>query len=48
MVSRRTKQLFYFVAAPLLWANAFLYRAFRAPAKGNIKLHLGPRAEKLY
>lgn len=42
MLSRRAKSTFYAVAGPLMALNGFLYRRFRAPRNGTLKVHLGP------
>jgi predicted SAM-dependent methyltransferase len=42
VLSRRAKAAFYVAAGPLMRANAVLYRLFRAPRSGLVKVHLGP------
>ena len=42
MLSRNKKEAFYTLAGPLMKLNGFLYRKFRAPNSGKIKVHLGP------
>ena len=42
MLSRNAKITFYQFAGPLMRLNGMFYRRFRAPAKGNIRVHLGP------
>ena len=42
MLSRKAKATFYKVAGPLMKINGGLYRHFRAPRKGVLKVHLGP------
>jgi len=42
MISRRAKALFYLGAAPLMRANGALYRLFRAPRRGPVRVQLGP------
>jgi SAM-dependent methyltransferase len=42
MISRSAKALFFQVAAPIMRLNGALYRRFRAPRKGLVKVHLGP------
>jgi predicted SAM-dependent methyltransferase len=42
MLSRRAKATFYLCAAPLMTINGQIYRWFRAPRTGNVKVHLGP------
>ncbi len=41
MISRRTKELYYWFASPLMWLNAQAYKAFRQPS-GSLSVHLGP------
>ena len=41
MLSRNAKATFYKVAGPLMRINGFIYRNFRAPTKGHLKVHLG-------
>ena len=47
MLSRQAKSTFYLVAGPLMRINGFIYRYFRSPKKGNLRVHLGP-GEKNY
>jgi SAM-dependent methyltransferase len=42
MLSRRAKATFYIAASPLMRVNGILYRRFRAPRNGLVKVHLGP------
>lgn len=42
MLSRKAKATFYAVAGPLMKINGIIYRYFRAPNKGELKVHLGP------
>lgn len=42
MLSRRAKSIYYLFAAPLMTVNGFLYRHFRAPRDGAVRVHLGP------
>ncbi len=42
MLSRRAKATFYAAAGPLMRVNAILYKAFRAPRSGELRVHLGP------
>ncbi|MCE0497495.1 MAG: class I SAM-dependent methyltransferase [Methylacidiphilales bacterium] len=42
MMKRGYKRLFYFLSSPLLKANGFFHRCFRAPRRGCIKVQLGP------
>lgn len=42
MISRKAKATFYQVFGPLMGLNGFVYRHFRAPKKGNLRVHLGP------
>ena len=41
-ISGKFKQLFYLFSAPLTRINAAIYRNFRVPRQGAVKLHLGP------
>ncbi len=41
-MKRDHKQMFYSLCGPLMRLNGLLYRAFRAPAEGTVKVHLGP------
>ncbi len=45
MLSRQVKDTFYKFASPLMRVNGFLYKNFRAPKKGTLKVHLGPGQE---
>lgn len=42
MLSRKAKAAFYALAGPLMTVNGWLYKSFRAPRKGPLKVHLGP------
>lgn len=42
MISRRQKALFYAVTNPLMRLNGVVYRTFRAPRDGTVRVHLGP------
>lgn len=46
MLSRRAKATFYRVAGPLMQINGWIYRYFRAPKTGDVKVHLGPGQER--
>jgi len=42
MITRQAKLSFYAVAGPFMRINGYLYRQFRAPKKGTVRVHLGP------
>jgi predicted SAM-dependent methyltransferase len=42
MMSREAKAAFYAFAGPIMRMNAHLYRRFRAPRYGLLRVHLGP------
>ncbi|MDR3416932.1 MAG: methyltransferase domain-containing protein [Nevskia sp.] len=42
MLARNTKAAFYTVAGPMMRTNGILFRRFRAPRSGDLKVHLGP------
>jgi SAM-dependent methyltransferase len=42
MLSRRAKAAFYAAAGPLMRLNGWLYRSWRAPRGGTVRVHLGP------
>ncbi len=42
MLSRNVKIAFYFCLGPAMKLNGSLYRVFRAPRSGLVKVHLGP------
>lgn len=42
MLSRGTRELFYGVTGPPMRINGWIYRNFRAPRTGVVKVHLGP------
>ena len=42
MLTRKAKELFYVCCGPLLKINGMMYRWFRAPKSGQVKVHLGP------
>ncbi len=42
MLSRQAKAAFFAVTGPLMAANGFIYRHFRAPREGTTRVHLGP------
>jgi predicted SAM-dependent methyltransferase len=42
MISRTSKAAFYSVAGPFMRLNGAIYRWFRAPKDGIVKVHLGP------
>ncbi len=42
MMNRRTKATFFLVAGPLMKINGMIYRRFRAPKRGELKVQLGP------
>lgn len=42
MLSRQAKAAFFAVTGPLMVANGFIYRHFRAPRDGINRVHLGP------
>lgn len=46
MMSRKAKEVFYVLAGPLMRGNAILFRYFRAPKSGLVKVHLGPGQKK--
>jgi len=46
MISRQTKKLFYKIMRLPMKCNGVLYRNFRAPRKGVVKVHLGPGQKK--
>jgi predicted SAM-dependent methyltransferase len=46
MISRSAKALFFQIAAPLMRLNGTIYRRFRAPKSGVVKVHLGPGQAK--
>jgi predicted SAM-dependent methyltransferase len=47
MLSRAAKEFFYRIAGPLMRANAYIYRTFRAPSDSRpLKAHLGPGQRK--
>ena len=45
MLSRSAKAAFFAAASPFMRANAWLYRALRAPRAGTVRVHLGPGQE---
>ena len=42
MISHKKKLFYYLAAGPFLKLNGILYRIFRAPKEGLVKVHLGP------
>jgi SAM-dependent methyltransferase len=46
MLSRRMKEAFYILTGPVMLVNGFLYRQFRAPRTGHVRVHLGPGVDK--
>lgn len=42
MISRELKSLFYVALGVPMRFNSILYKAFRAPTSGQVKVHLGP------
>ena len=42
MLSRGAKEAFYRVAGPIMTVNGMVYRGFRAPRAGQVKVQLGP------
>jgi SAM-dependent methyltransferase len=42
MLNRNVKAAYFTVAGPIMSANGRLYRRFRAPKAGDLKVHLGP------
>jgi predicted SAM-dependent methyltransferase len=46
MISRQLKGLFYAVMYYPMRVNAWIYRQFRAPRSGVVKVHLGPGQRK--
>ena len=42
MLSRRAKATFYSIARPMMALNGLLYKQFRAPRSGTVRVHLGP------
>jgi predicted SAM-dependent methyltransferase len=47
MMRRSAKAAFYFFAGPVMRLNGAVYRYFRAPTKGTVKVQLGP-GQKYY
>lgn len=45
MLSRKAKAAFYTCAGPLMKISGVLYRHFKAPRQGYVKVHLGPGQE---
>src|SRR2546423_1052615 len=45
MIPRQTKAFFYAIAGPAMKLNGVLYRTFRAPRHGLVKVQLGPGRE---
>lgn len=45
MLSRKAKAAFYTCAGPLMKISGALYRGFKAPRQGLVKVHLGPGQE---
>jgi len=41
MLSRRAKVAFFYLLGPIMKLNGYLYRCFRAPRTGIVKVHLG-------
>ena len=46
MLNRKVKSAFYIAASPLMRINGLIYRYFRAPKKGELRVHLGPGQNK--
>ena len=46
MISRSAKALFFQIASPIMRLNGAVYRRFRAPRNGLVKVHLGPGQTK--
>lgn len=46
MLSRKAKAAFYSMAGPIMSCNAILFRYFRAPKSGLVRVHLGPGQNK--
>lgn len=46
MLSRRAKAAFYAATGPFMAANGAIYRQWRAPRSGIVKVHLGPGQKK--
>jgi SAM-dependent methyltransferase len=42
MLSRKAKVTFYIFARPFMKLNGWIYRRFRAPRSGLIRIHIGP------
>jgi predicted SAM-dependent methyltransferase len=42
MLNRKVKAAYFMVAGPLMKINGVLYRYFRAPRDGIVRVHLGP------
>lgn len=42
MISRKLKAAFYVLAGPFMWLNGIVFRVFRAPRYGVVKVQLGP------
>ncbi len=42
MLSRQSKAAFYFFASPLMRFNGWVYRKFRSPRTGSVRVHIGP------
>jgi len=42
VLTRGAKAAFYLTAGPAMKVNAWLYRVFRAPRSGVVRVHLGP------
>jgi predicted SAM-dependent methyltransferase len=46
MISRKAKAAYYVLAGPLMRGNAMLFRHFRVPKSGVVRVHLGPGQNK--
>ena len=42
MMSYGAKRLFFACAGPLMFCNGWIYRNFRSPSAGDLRVHLGP------
>ena len=42
MLSRKAKEFYYLAAGPVMKINGYLYRKFKAPSEGVVRVHLGP------
>lgn len=42
MLSRNMKRIYYLLAGPFMKISGIMYRLFRAPRSGCVKVQLGP------